>query len=171
MEKLDFLIDYLIKENKNIYIKEIPQNIIDKKRLYRSLCNIREPLPISKEYIKIEKEFLKEENKIKGIMNLKHIEPFINYNKTQIYLWKGDITTLRIDAIINAANSQGLGCFVPCHKCIDNAIHSASGVELRLECNEVMKKIGTLETGKAFITKGYNLPSKYVIHTVRTNYI
>ena len=166
MEKLDFLIDYLIKENKNIKIREIPQDIINKKKLYRSLCNIREPLQISKEYIKIENEFLKKENKEKGIIESKDITPFINYKGTQICLWQGDITTLKIDAAVNAANSQGLGCFIPCHKCIDNAIHSASGVKLRLECNKKMQEIGVLQTGKAFITKGYNLPSKYVIHTV-----
>lgn len=166
MEKLDFLIHYLIKENKNIDIKELPQNIKDKKRLYRSLCNIREPLPISKEYIKIENKFLKEENKVKGIIKSKGIVSLINYKGTKICLWKGDITTLNVDAIVNAANSQGLGCFIPCHKCIDNAIHSASGIELRLECNQVMKEIGTLQTGKVFITKAYNLPSKYIIHTV-----
>lgn len=87
-------------------------------------------------------------------------------HKNKICLWQGDITTLKIEAIVNAGNSQGLGCFIPCHKCIDNSIHSASGVQLRLECYNKMKEIGILETGKAFITKGYNLPSKYVIHTV-----
>ena len=166
MEKLDFLIDYLIKENKSIDIKEILQNASNKKRLYRSLCNIREPLPISKEYIKIENEFLKEENEEKCIIDSNDITQFTKYKETQICLWQGDITTLKIDAIVNAANSQGLGCFIPCHKCIDNAIHSASGVELRLECNKIMQKIGMLQTGKAFMTNGYNLPSKYVIHTV-----
>ena len=166
MEKLDFLIDYLIKENKEINIKEIPQNTSDKKRLYRSLCNIREPLPISEKYIKIENEFLKKENLNKGIIESNDITPFIKYKESQICLWQGDITTLKIDAIVNAANSQGLGCFIPCHKCIDNSIHSASGVQLRLECNKIMQEIEILQTGKAFITKGYNLPSKYVIHTV-----
>ena len=166
MEKLDFLINYLIKENKCIDIKEIPQNISDKKRLYRSLCNIREPLPISEKYIKIENEFLTKENIKKGIVESNKIIPFIKYKGSQICLWQGDITTLKIDAIVNAANSQGLGCFIPCHKCIDNAIHSASGVRLRLECNKIMQEIEMLQTGKAFITKGYNLPSKYVIHTV-----
>ena len=166
MEKLDFLIDYLIKENKNMGIKEMPQNISDKKRLYRSLCNIREPLPISKEYIKIENEFLTTENIRKCIIDSNNIIQFTKYKGIQICLWQGDITTLKIDAIVNAANSQGLGCFIPCHKCIDNAIHSASGVQLRLECNKIMQEIGVLQTGKAFITSGYNLPSKYVIHTV-----
>ena len=166
MEKLDFLINYLIKENESIEVKEIPQNTSDKKRLYRSLCNIREPLTISEKYIKIENEFLKKENTNKGIVESNAITSFIKYKGTQICLWQGDITTLKIDAIVNAANSQGLGCFIPCHKCIDNAIHFASGVQLRLECNEIMQEIEILQTGKAFITKGYNLPSKHVIHTV-----
>lgn len=166
MKKIDFLIDYLIKENKNINIKEIPKDIENKKSLYRSLCNIREPIPISKEYIKIENEFLEKENKRRDIIDQNDIMTFMNYNETQICLWYGDITTLKIDAIVNAANSQGLGCFIPCHRCIDNAIHSASGVELRLECSRIMQKIKILQTGEAFITSGYNLPSKYVIHTV-----
>lgn len=166
MNKLDFLIKYLLKENKDINIEKLPQDLNDKKRLYRSLCNIREPIPVSDEYIKIESEYLKEENILKGIRDSETITAFINYKGTQICLWKGDITTLKIGAIVNAANSQGLGCFIPCHKCIDNVIHSASGVELRLECNKTMKKLKSLKTGKAFITSGYNLPSKYVIHTV-----
>ena len=166
MEKLDFLIDYLIKENKSIDINEIPRTTSNKKRLYRSLCNIRETLPISEKYIKTENEFLTNETINKGIVESNDITSFIKYKGTQICLWQGDITTLKIDAIVNAANSQGLGCFIPCHKCIDNAIHSASGVELRLEGNKIMQEIGMLQTGKAFITKGYNLPSKYVIHTV-----
>lgn len=120
MEKLDFLINYLIKENESIEVKEIPQNTSDKKRLYRSLCNIREPLPISEKYIKIENDFLKEENEEKGIINSNDITQFAKYKGTQICLWQGDIITLKIDAIVNAANSQGLGCFIPCHKCIDN---------------------------------------------------
>lgn len=166
MEKLDFLINYLIKENKNIDIKEIPKDIENKRILYRSLCNIREAKPISEEYIKIENEFLKEENERKNVINSNNITPFINHKKTQICLWKGDITTLKVDAIVNAANSGGLGCFIPCHKCIDNSIHSASGVQLRLECEKIMQKNKILQTGEAIITKGYNLPSKYVIHTV-----
>ena len=108
MERLDFLINYLIEENKEIDIKETPQNTSDKKRLYRSLCNIREPLPISEKYIKIENEFLKKENTNKGIVESNAITPFIKYKESQICLWQGDITTLKIDAIANAANSQVL---------------------------------------------------------------
>ena len=166
MDKLDYLIEYLLKESKDINIEKLPKDLNDKKRLYRSLCNIREPIPVSNEYIKIENEYLKEESRLKGIVDSRNITAFANYTGTQICLWKGDITTLKIEAIVNAANSQGLGCFIPCHKCIDNAIHSASGIELRLECNKIMQKLKILQTGKAFITSGYNLPSKYIIHTV-----
>lgn len=131
MEKLDFLIKYLLKENKEISIGKIPTDIIEKKNLYRSLCNIREPKPIPKEYLQIENEYLQEELNKKNVIKVEDIQPITIaleksnlQNKDKIYLWKGDITTLQIDCIVNAANSQGLGCFVPCHKCIDNAIHS-----------------------------------------------
>lgn len=173
MEKLNYLIEYLLKENTEVNIDKIPTNINDRKNLYRSLCNIREPKPISKKYLEIEKEYLQEELKKKNLTKVediqsivKNIKKFNFENKDKIYLWKGDITTLQIECIVNAANSQGLGCFVPCHQCIDNSIHSSSGIQLRLECNEKMKNIKKLETGKVFITKGYNLPSKFVIHTV-----
>lgn len=174
MEKLDYLIEYLLKENAEVNIDRILTNINDKKSLYRSLCNIREPKPISKEYLEIENEYLQEELKKKNLTKVEDIKPIVKTikesnleNKDKICLWQGDITTLQIDSIVNAANSQGLGCFVPCHKCIDNQINTFAGISLRLECNEIMKeKDYFLHTGKAFITKGYNLPSKYVIHTV-----
>lgn len=174
MEKLDYLIEYLLKENTKVNIDKIPTNINDKKNLYRSLCNIREPKPISKEYLEIEKEYLQEELKKKNLTKVEDIMPIVKTikessfeNKDKICLWQGDITTLQIDSIVNAANSQGLGCFVPCHKCIDNQINTFAGISLRLECNKIMKeKDYFLHTGNAFITKGYNLPAKYVIHTV-----
>lgn len=170
MEKLDFLIDYLLKENKEIKIEKLPENEDEKKKLYRSLCNIREAKPIDEKYIKIENEFLQEELKKKNVTKVDDIETIKEsnlQNKDKICLWQGDITKLEIDSIVNAANSQGLGCFIPCHKCIDNQINTFAGVGLRLECNEIMKeKDYNLKTGEAIITKGYNLPSKYVIHTV-----
>ena len=162
MEKLDFLIDYLLKENTRVQIEEMPKDLELKKNLYRSLVNIRDAKPISEEYIKIENEYLTEELQNKELTDVQNLS-----SNDKICLWKGDITTLKIDSIVNAANSQGLGCFVPCHKCIDNQIQTYAGVSLRLECNDVMKELNyNLPTGKAFITKGYNLPSKYVIHTV-----
>lgn len=174
MEKIDFLIDYLIKENKELSIYKIPKNINEKKNLYRGLCNIREAKPISKEYIKIENDYLQEilkHKKITKVENIEAVNQTINEsnlkNKDKICLWQGDITTLEVEAVVNAANSKGLGCFIPCHKCIDNQLNSQAGIALRLECNEIMReKDYNLDTGKAFVTKGYNLPSKYVIHTV-----
>jgi O-acetyl-ADP-ribose deacetylase (regulator of RNase III) len=165
MENLDFLIDYLLKENSNINIEEMPKTMGEKENLWRALCNIRDAKSISDEYLKIQDEFLQkrlETKKITDVYDLKTIP-----NSNIISLWQGDITKLKIDAIVNAANSQGLGCFQPLHNCIDNQIQTYSGVQMRLECDKYMKTIDyKLRTGKAFITKGYNLPAKYVIHTV-----
>lgn len=166
MNKLLFLIDFLMKEKNYIYdenlTKAIKEN--DEKKLYnyfRCLMNIRSPDNISEEYLKIEDEYLQERLKNKKLTSIDDINPI----KDNLYIWQGDITTLMIDAIVNAANSAMLGCFVPLHKCIDNAIHSASGTRLRLHCNEIMK--GNLEkTGGCIITPAFNLPSKYVLHTV-----
>ena len=108
-------------------------------------------------------EYLKEEINKKGIVDINNVNPI----QKGIYLWQGDITTLRCDAIVNAANSAMTGCYVPNHRCIDNAIHSFAGVELRLECDEIMNRQGHGEpTGQAKITNAYNLPCKYIIHTV-----
>jgi O-acetyl-ADP-ribose deacetylase (regulator of RNase III) len=174
LENLDFLIDYLLKENKNIKIDKMPKNIQEKKNLYRSLCNIREPNPISEEYVKIENEYLTEELAKKCIVNINSIRTIKEQNipsnlksPDKICLWQGDMTVLKIDAVVNPANSQGLGCFQPLHNCLDNQLNSNAGIGLRLECNKIMKeKDYNLKTGEAIITKGYNLPSKYVIHTV-----
>lgn len=173
MEKIDYLIEYLIREKEAVNIDEMPAICSDKKSLYRSLCNIREPFPISPEYLAVEDEYLQEELEKKGVVRDDDIEyvsqvyPKSKLDfKNKICLWKGDITTLKTDCIVNAANSQGLGCFIPCHRCIDNCIHSFSGVRLRLECSKKMDEIDVLDTGKVFLTKGYNLPAKYIIHTV-----
>lgn len=161
LKPLDFLITYLVEErNEKIEIENLSEE--EKKRLFRSLCNIREPKEISQDFLHMQDMYLQKEIQEKGI-----VEDIEESKITDnIYLWKGDITTLKIDAIVNAANSQGLGCFIPCHKCIDNSIHSYSGIQLRLECYEKMKEIKQLKTGEAFMTKGYNLPAKYIIHTV-----
>lgn len=163
MEKLDFLVDYLMRESKEVSIDKLPKNKKNKEKLWRSLCNIRNAKEISDYYLKIESEYLQDELQNRTITNIEDIKPLFN---NKICLWKGDITTLKIDSIVNAANSQGLGCFIPCHKCIDNQIHTFAGINLRLECKEKMNKIGILKTGKAFITKAYNLLSKCIIHTV-----
>ncbi len=135
----------------------------EQKNLLRSLMNIRMPAPLTEEYLAVEQAYLREEAAAKGIVSLSSLSPV----EKNLYLWQGDITRLQCDAIVNAANSQMLGCFVPLHNCIDNCIHSAAGLALRNKCNEIMRRQGHEEpTGQAKLTPGYNLPSKYVIHTV-----
>lgn len=174
MEQSDFLIKELISEDARYNELRIPEAYNEKRKLLRSLMNVREPYEASEEFIKVQDEFLKKECEDKGIVELGNL-PTLNEmfkaknNKhgNKITLWQGDITRLKIDAIVNAANNQMLGCFVPCHACIDNAIHSAAGIQLRNECNELMMKQGFLEpTGSAQVTSAYNLPCKHVIHTV-----
>lgn len=162
MEKLLYLINCLAKESK-INIDELPSNETELKNLFRSLMNMRPPNNISEDYLKIEDKFLKEELDKKLITNIENLKPI----KNNLYIWKGDITALKIDAIVNASNSAMLGCFYPMHKCIDNAIHSAAGTRLRLFCRDIINQCGGyLETGDAKITPAFNLPCKYVLHTV-----
>ena len=162
-ERLAFLINYLQSENNELKSIDIPAQDAARKSLLRSLMNIRPPKTVSKEFLEVQDAYLQEECTEKGIVSL----PDIPLAGPGIYLWQGDITRLSVDAVVNAANSSLLGCFVPCHGCIDNAIHSAAGVELRLECSRIMKKQKTEEpVGKAKITTAYNLPCRCVLHTV-----
>ena len=125
--------------------------------------NVREPKPCSEEFLKIQDAYLQAETEAKGITDLADLTPV----QDGLYIWQGDITTLRCDAIVNAANGGMTGCYVPNHRCIDNAIHSFAGIELRLECAAIMKtQVHEEPTGQAKLTKAYNLPSKYVLHTV-----
>lgn len=174
-EKLDFLIKFLMKDvGENI--SELPATVPEKEKIWRALCNIRKAGPISEEYLKVQDEFLQERLKEIGIIDVKNIKAlnrtypsFENKNSNRMALWQGDVTRINIDCIVNAANSSGLGCFQPGHNCIDNQIQTYSGVQMRLECNDYMKSASYefgLPTGEVFITKGYNLPAKYVIHTV-----
>jgi len=165
MNRLDFLIDYLIKEDPQYSEMEIPETEQDKRDLFRALRNVREPKPVSEEFLRLQDEELQAQLQEKGIVELSTI--YSQPSTLNFTIWQGDITRLRVDAIVNAANAQMLGCFHPLHKCIDNAIHSAAGVQLREECHQLMQLQGHLEpTGTAKITKAYNLPCKYVIHTV-----
>lgn len=162
-EKRKYLITELLKESPEYEKIVIPTDETEQKKLLRSLFNIRMPLPMSDVFLAVQDGYLREETRQKGITNFDDSEPI----QPDIYLWQGDITTLRCDAIVNAANSQLLGCFCPCHGCIDNAIHTFAGIQLRLKCAELMKKQGHKEeTGRAKITSAYNLPCKYVLHTV-----
>ena len=174
-ERRIFLIKELLKEDKRYKNIEIPKNPTEQGDLLRALMNVRMPKEISEEFLKVQDEYLKEEINKKGIVDINDLEPIkeisdinnVNLIQKEIYLWQGDITTLRCDAIVNAANSAMTGCYVPNHRCIDNAIHSFAGVELRLECDEIMNRQGYGEpTGQAKITNAYNLPCKYIIHTV-----
>lgn len=162
-ERRRYLIEALLKEQPQYSKIEIPCDEQGQKTLLRSLFNIRMPKPITEEFLTVQNAYLQEETRRKGITALADLEPV----QKKIYLWRGDITTLQCDGIVNAANSQMLGCFVPCHGCIDNAIHTYAGVQLRLECSERMKQQGhEEETGRAKLTKAYNLPCRYVLHTV-----
>lgn len=162
-ERLVFLLEYLIKESEYHNNIKIPTAEYEQKRLLRSLMNIRPALPASEEFLKVQDEYLKKEISYKGITDSDSL-PFA---EEKISIWQGDITTLKCGAIVNAANSALLGCFVPCHKCIDNAIHTYAGVGLRAECAEIMAAQGHEEAvGGAKITGAYNLPCEYVIHTV-----
>lgn len=162
-ERLEFLIDYLINEDEKLNFIDVPVLESDQKRLLRSLMNIWLPKPVSKEFLEVQDAYLQKECAEKGIVSISDISKV----QPNIYLWQGDITRLSVDAIVNAANSAMLGCFNPCHGCIDNAIHSAAGIQLRLECAQIMEKQKTEEpVGKAKITRAYNLPCRYVLHTV-----
>lgn len=141
-----------------------PNDIHSQRNLLRSLMNIRPAMPLNPEFIILQNELLSAEVADKGIVDIRTLP---TTSDERIVLWQGDITRLNADAIVNAANSQMLGCFVPLHRCIDNAIHSAAGLQLRNECNQIMTAQGHAEkTGSAKITNGYNLPCKHVIHTV-----
>lgn len=130
---------------------------------FRALVNVRMPLPASEEFLRLQDEYLQAELRHKGVTDIADLTPVA----PDIYLWRGDITTLKCDGIVNAANSQMLGCFCPNHGCIDNAIHTFAGVQLRQECAKIMKAQGKEEpTGRAKITNAYNLPCRYVLHTV-----
>ena len=164
-ERREYLIRYLLKEEIRFGRQQIPADKQGQENLLRSLMNVRPPRPISEKFLEVQDEYLKERNIERGITDIADLKPVAS--DPRLYIWQGDITTLRCDAIVNACNSQMLGCFSPMHACIDNFIHTYAGVELRLKMHEIMTKQGhEEETGKAKITPGYNLPAKYILHTV-----
>ena len=165
VDELDFILNYLRDELPDYKQMVIPSDLIGKRRLMRSLMNVRPAREVSEHFLQAQDAELQRQLHEKGIVGLN--QTLLSPIDERFVLWQGDITRLKVDAIVNAANSQLLGCFFPLHGCIDNAIHSAAGIQMRLECSEIMKKQGHPEpTGSAKITSGYNLPAKYVIHTV-----
>ena len=160
-EKRLYVIRALLRERREDL--SVPQEEQAQKRLLRALFNVRPPIPCNAEFLRVQDEYLREETRQKGVTDFAALTPI----QSDIYLWQGDITTLKCDAIVNAANSALLGCFCPNHGCIDNAIHTYAGVQLHLACAELMAKQGHDEpTGQAKITPAYNLPCRYVLHTV-----
>ena len=162
-QRREFLIHYLLQERQEHPGVSLPTGEEKQRRLLRGLMNLRPPAPVSGEFLQVQDAYFQERLKERGVTKLEALTPV----QPGLYLWQGDITTLEVDAIVNAANSGMTGCYVPCHGCIDNAIHTYAGMQLRLECAEIMRKQGhEEETGHAKITGGYNLPCRYVLHTV-----
>ena len=162
-ERRMFLIQVLLKEHPEYQGLRIPADADAQRQLLRGLLNIREPRRIGTDFLQIQDEYLQEETAAKGITDAADLTPL----QPGLYLWQGDITTLKCDAIVNAANSGMTGCYCPNHGCIDNAIHSAAGLQLRDACAEIMRAQGRPEpAGRAKLTRAYNLPARYVLHTV-----
>ena len=165
IENLRYIFRTLLAEREEYAGWQIPDTLEKQQAMMRALLNVRPPLPVTTEFLQAQDAELRQQLADKGIVALQDIPPCQSDNRLRI--WQGDITRLQVDAIVNAANSALLGCFVPLHRCIDNAIHSAAGVQLRLECDRLMQAQGHPEpTGCAKITRGYNLPAKYVLNTV-----
>ena len=162
-EKRLFLIQSLLNERPSCQKKIIPADSERQKILLRGLMNVRRPVRIGADFLQVQDAYLQDETAAKGITDIADLTPI----QPGLYLWQGDITTLKCDAIVNAANSGMTGCYIPNHRCIDNAIHTFAGVELRLTCEQLMEQQGYPEpTGQAKITPAFNLPCRYVLHTV-----
>ncbi len=170
-EKREYLISYLLKEEPQYQNMEIPQDEQEQKQLLRALMNVRMPNPIGEDFLRVQDDYLQAENEAKGIVDVSSLQPTLLDER--LILWQGDMSCLKVDAVVNPANSAMLGCFQPLHSCLDNVLGSAAGIGLRLACSDYMQaqkaKYGPSyqePTGQAMITPGFNLPAKYVIHTV-----
>ena len=168
LQNLDYIIGSLMAEQGVRY--RIPVSLTEKQQLMRALMNVRQPIEASAELLQAQDEELRQQRADKGIVTLQDVAA-ANFSlftfHSSLLLWQGDITRLKVDAIVNAANAQLLGCWAPLHACIDNCIHSAAGIQLRQECYDLMRTQGHDEpTGQAKVTRGYNLPARYIIHTV-----
>ena len=177
-ERLDILVDRFKEDSGQYRDLQVPDNIMDKRRILRSLMNIRLPGELDKETLQIQDAYLQERNAENGIVSVEEIAPISASGSRmphadQIAVWQGDITRLAADAIVNAANSQMLGCFVPLHTCIDNCIHTFAGVQLRAECDRNMQSL-RMRYGRSYeqptavpmLNDAYNLPAKKIIHVV-----
>ena len=164
-ERALWLIRELLKDMPQYRGEPFPALPERRLRLLRALMNVRPPMPVTDAFRRVQDEFLREMTREKGVTDADTLPPCRKDDR--LALWQGDITTLKCDAVVNAANSRMLGCFSPCHGCIDNIIHTMAGVQLRLACREIMRAQGHEEpAGRAKITPGFNLPAKYVLHTV-----
>lgn len=162
-ERRLFLIRSLLNERLEYRDWRIPQDVSDQKLLLRGLLNVRPAQVCNPEFLRVQDAYLRQATAEKGITDCSALSPV----QPGLYLWQGDITTLKCDAIVNAANSGMTGCYAPNHRFIDNAIHTFAGVQLRLACAEIMERQGCLEpTGQAKITPAFNLPCRYILHTV-----
>lgn len=162
-EKREFLIKRLLDEDRRYDGMEVPADAHAQKRMLRALMNVRLPKAIDAEFLAVQDEYLRQEMEAVGITRLADLEPVCG----KLYLWQGDITQLQCGAIVNAANSGMTGCYAPCHACIDNCIHTFAGIQLRLDCAQRMEQQGCEEpSGQAKLTRAYNLPCDYVLHTV-----
>lgn len=162
-EQREYLIDRLRKEQPEYRTLRIPSDADGQRKLLRSLMNVRMPGDMDEEFLRVQDEYLQQVNRDRGIITLADLKEM----QPDLYVWKGDITRLRVGAIVNAANSGMTGCYYPCHNCIDNCIHTYAGIQLRNYCNDMMLEQGYEEpTGQAKITPAFNLPCDYVIHTV-----
>ena len=182
LENLENIIMYLMADEHVSH--QIPFTLEERQRMMRALMNVWssesiqaclegrvatnedevnvwKPKAISNDFLTMQDAELQMQREDKGVVEISDITP----QTSDIRLWQGDITRLKVEAIVNAANAQALGCWAPLHNCIDNCIHSAAGIQLRKECADKMQG-RLLATGDAFITQGYNLPAKHVIHTV-----
>ena len=163
IERRLFLIRSLLNERLEYRDRRIPQDVSDQKLLLRGLLNVRPAQVCNPEFLRVQDAYLRQATAEKGITDCSALSPV----QPGLYLWQGDITTLKCDAIVNAANSGMTGCYVPNHRCIDNAIHTFAGVQLRQACAELMRAQGREEpTGQAKITPAFNLPCRFVLHTV-----
>ena len=162
-ERRRYLIERLLQERPSCRRQEIPADGARQKILLRGLMNVRTPKAISEDFLEVQDAYLQKELLDGGITRISDLTPVSG----DLYLWQGDITRLQCGAIVNAANAQMTGCYVPNHACIDNCIHTYAGIQLRLACEELMERQGHEEpTGQAKLTKAYNLPCDYVLHTV-----